>query len=136
MARSTFASYLAQYRILLILAELDEGPKSSAELAAALHMDKSGVPAYLKHMGARVAAWRRPGTGNLVPLYDMRPGKGVRRPKAQTPTQRKREQWRRIKEDPARHARVKALQRIRQRRVRDGISCPVTIVIDGNVNRG
>lgn len=130
----TFNSYLAQYRVLLILAELDEGPKSAAQLADALHMDRSGVTPYLNHMGARIADYDRPATGNLVPLYDMKPLPNVKRPRVQTATERKREQWRRVKADPTRHTRVKALQRIRKRRIRNEWAGGITLFIDGNVN--
>lgn len=126
----TYESYLAQYRILLLLSEMSEGePKSARELADAVNMDKSSVPAYLAHMGARVAAWRKPVAGNLVPLYDMQPLPSVKRPKPQSAHQRKAGQWQRIKADPARHERVKALQRLRKRHYAGG----VTMVIDGNV---
>lgn len=130
MSRLTFSSYLAQYRILLLLAAMSEGPpKSARELAEAVDMDKSGVPAYLAHMGARVADWHKPEVGNLVPLYDMQPLPSVKRPKPLTAHQRKAGQWQRIKADPVRHERVKALQRLRRRSYDGGI----TMVVDGAV---
>lgn len=126
-----FTTHLAQYKILLILAALDERPKSARELADELHIDRSLVPQYLKHMGARVAAWVRPGTGNLVPYYDMKRCQPAQRPAPLTETQRKRARWKRIKADPVRHARVKALQRANRSNRRGAM----TVVIDGITQR-
>lgn len=128
----TFTTDLAQYRILLILAELDEGPpKSARELADAVHMDRTAVAPYLKHIGARLAELRRLG-GNFVPAYDMKPLPPVRRPRKLSETVRKRQYWKQVKADPVRHTRVKALQRIRKKKWPGR----VTLFIDGNVNTG
>lgn len=131
---TTFQKPLAQYRILLILAELDTGAKSTVELAEALCIQRSGVPIYLKHMGARVAEWRRT-TGNLVPVYDMRPLPDVPRPSKEEQTRAaRRRKWDKLKADSKKYAEYKRKQNIRMARIAGRGYAGRVIVIDGNVN--
>lgn len=117
----TFVTNVAQYKIMLLLAELDEGKKSLNELAAAIPMTREAVWNYLAHIGVRVAGWHIPGDGNFVPLYDRKPLPDVPRPpRTESETERKRRVWREIKRDPERITRVRAVQRAARKRRADG----------------
>lgn len=109
-----YRTNLAQYRILLLLAAMDTGPKSCIELAELCGMHKSGIPAYLTHMCARIADYGPYQRGRRTPLYDMSPGRDRPEPRGLSVAEHARLFRKRLLDDPGAHMAYNAKRRARR----------------------
>lgn len=126
MVQMAFNSPRSERNIARALVALNK-PLTCVELAEALHMDRSLARTYLRHLmlaekrRIRVVEWRvTSGRGcRRAPVYQRGSGPSVPQPPAQTSA----DQFRKLKADPAKHAKRIADHR-RWRQKREGTYTP------------
>lgn len=112
----TFDSPKAKAKTARILVELEKLPMTRDELQCLLGVSKACVQRYIVHLRSQprqlyIARWKQ-GHGRSAPVYAVGTRRDAPKPAAMTRTERNAKEWKRIKADPDRHARVKAAARV------------------------
>lgn len=122
--RMTFNSERGKLRLARILALLENGPMATREIAAALHMDRSGVTDYLAHLmrdprRVRIAEYHTISgaiNGNRQPLYGLGAEPDVPLTRIDNV-----ERWNRVKAKPQLYAKSLEDRKKHHRRKRDAV---------------
>lgn len=112
----TFTSPKAQAKIDRILVELEKLRMTRDELQCLLGISKPTARRYIERLRAEqqvyIASWRCGTSGRFAPVYALGNRKDAPEPAGMTRVERNKQEWRRIKANPERHRRVKAVARV------------------------